>query len=40
MAELNTDITLYSINKQAMCQEAPLETITFNIKSYDMGKHI
>ena len=40
MAELNTDITLYSMNKQAMKEEPALETITYNIKTYDMGKHI
>lgn len=30
MAELNTDITLYDINKNAMGQEKPLDPIEFN----------
>ena len=28
------------MNKQAMNEEPALETITYNIKTYDMGKHI
>lgn len=40
MADLNTDITLYSINKQAMAQEKPLEQITANVLTYDMSKDI
>ena len=30
MSELNTDITLYDINKNAMGQEKPLDPIEFN----------
>ena len=40
MAELNTDITLYSLNKQAMSQEKPLDVIEFNVLTDNIATYI
>ena len=40
MAELNTDITLYSINKQAMNEEKPLDIIEFNVLTKKIADYI
>ena len=40
MAELKTDLTLYSLNKQAMAEVKPLDTIEFNILTNKIADYL